>query len=134
MRERSIEFAVQDFEATIASARAGDLVYCDPPYIGRHVDYSNGWTEQDERRLCKLLTDSPADFIVSTWFGNQYRTNKFIEELWAETKVLTREHFYHLGANLENRGSMTEAMIHSDGLGPRTYPLLPAHETPDVLF
>ena len=35
-------FAVDSFENTIAKAEKDDIIYCDPPYIGRYVDYYNG--------------------------------------------------------------------------------------------
>src|SRR4030066_225288 len=40
------QFVCQDFRKTISSASQDDFVYCDPPYIGRHVDYFNSWSEQ----------------------------------------------------------------------------------------
>ena len=42
------EFHSQSFIDTINHAQSGDLIYCDPPYIGRYVDYYNGWSEEDE--------------------------------------------------------------------------------------
>ena len=38
-------FKCQSFEKTIEEASLGDMIYCDPPYINRHVDYYNGWDE-----------------------------------------------------------------------------------------
>lgn len=105
------EFRCQDYRDTIAEARANDLLYCDPPYIYRHVDYYNGWTETNEQDLAKALTASKARFILSTWHSNQYRSNPFIETLWAGFKLLTREHFYHIGAKEANRNAMLEALI-----------------------
>ena len=58
-------FACQPFETTIAQAKTGDLIYCDPPYIGRHTDYYNGWDEAAEHRLNQVLCDTPADFAAS---------------------------------------------------------------------
>lgn len=118
IRNGSFEFKVQDFEATISAAKSGDIIYCDPPYIGRHVDYFNGWSESDERRLHRLLTNSPAEYIMSTWVGNKYRRNDFLAELWSDANILTQEHFYHVGGKVENRGSMTEALVFSPGLAP----------------
>ena len=45
------EFHNQGFLETIAQAKEGDLIYCDPPYYGRYVDYYNGWTEADEEAV-----------------------------------------------------------------------------------
>lgn len=37
-------FVTQDWRTTIADAQTDDLIYCDPPYVGRHTDYYNGFT------------------------------------------------------------------------------------------
>ena len=72
---KNFQFQCQDFERTIQAAKAGDIIYCDPPYIDRHADYFNAWTEHEERRLHKLLSATPAKFILSTWHHNDYRKN-----------------------------------------------------------
>ena len=68
-------FYNRDFVETINEAKAGDLIYCDPPYLGRYVDYYNGWTESDEELLYNVLRNTPAHFILSTWHHNEYREN-----------------------------------------------------------
>lgn len=115
-------FLNQDFVTTISSARAGDIIYCDPPYIGRHVDYFNGWTEKDERQLKEALAQTEASFILSTWSHNDYRSNEFLTSLWSDYPHITREHFYHVGANIENRRGMTEALVYSPDLCPSGAP------------
>jgi DNA adenine methylase len=105
-------FLCQDFRVTLsAEMTEEDFVYCDPPYAGRHVDYFNGWNAQDEHDLHKLLNQCPAKFILSTWHHNQYRENPYIESLWSEFHILTREHFYHVGAKETNRNPMVEALV-----------------------
>ncbi len=105
------EFTVGSFEDTILKATADDIIYCDPPYIGRYVDYYSGWTEENERRLHELLSATPAKFILSTWHHNDYRVNEFVDKLWSGFSMVTRDHFYHSGAKLENRRSIVEALI-----------------------
>ncbi|HLA87935.1 MAG TPA: Dam family site-specific DNA-(adenine-N6)-methyltransferase [Anaerolineales bacterium] len=105
------QFVCDDFRKTISSASQGDFIYCDPPYIGRHVDYFNSWSEQDEQELYGLLSATPAKFILSTWHSNQYRTNSAIDKYAHRFTVLTREHFYHVGASEKNRNPMLEAII-----------------------
>ena len=108
---RNYEFRCQDYAKTIIEARAGDLLYCDPPYIGRHTDYFDGWDEEQEEQLAKLLADTKAKFILSTWHSNEYRSNQFIDIIWSNYNILTREHFYHVGAKEDNRNPMLEALV-----------------------
>jgi len=105
------EFVVGDFEATILAATKDDFIYCDPPYIGRYVDYYSGWKEEDEHRLFKLLSDTSARFVLSTWHHNDFRVNPFIDLLWSKFNIVTRDHFYHSGGKLENRRSVVEALV-----------------------
>jgi DNA adenine methylase len=67
------EFKIQDFKTTIKEAGENDLIYSDPPYIGRHTDYFNSWTEEDELSLKNELYNSKAKFILSTWLSNKHR-------------------------------------------------------------
>jgi DNA adenine methylase len=105
------EFVCSDFEATIATATANDLIYCDPPYLGRHVDYFDSWSEDDENRLFNALANTKARFILSTWHSNQYRENVTLKSLWKQFHVITKEHFYHVGAKESNRSAMLEALV-----------------------
>ena len=105
------QFICQDFETTLASCSDKDHIYCDPPYIGRHADYFNTWGEAHEKRLCECLDASPAKFIMSTWHSNKHRSNAYIQSLWSKFHIVTREHFYHVGASETNRKPMLEALI-----------------------
>lgn len=105
------EFRCQAFEKTIAAGTAEDVIYCDPPYIGRHADYYSGWTAQQEHRLSDMLGSSPSRFILSTWHHNRHRANEYIDSLWSSFEVTTAEHFYHVGGRLQHRAAMIEALI-----------------------
>jgi len=111
MKIGEYDFVCQSFAETIAEAGSQDWIYCDPPYIERHADYFNGWIEEHENELEKSLAATPAKVILSTWHSNDYRTNTFIESLWSDYHMLTREHFYHVGAKEVNRNPMLEALL-----------------------
>ena len=107
------EFITQSFEKTLKEVDENDFVYCDPPYIDRHVDYYNNWNSDNELILYKILKNIKVDFILSTWHHNKYRKNVYIDTLWNDPNfsITTKEHFYHVGAKELNRNSITEALV-----------------------
>ena len=106
-------FCCQDFRETLNQLDSSRMsfIYCDPPYIGRHVDYYNSWNEADERTLCDMLKKSGRSFMLSTWIGNKFRVNSCIKDTWKFCRRETQEHFYHVGAKEINRNSMLEAIL-----------------------
>lgn len=104
-------FYNKSFADIIPLAAENDLIYCDPPYYGRHVDYYNGWTGQDEERLFNLLAETKAKFILSTWHHNDWRENEMINKFWSKFNIVTKDHFYHNGGNIENRRTVVEALV-----------------------
>lgn len=104
-------FYNMQFSEIIPLATKGDVIYCDPPYYGRYVDYYNGWSEKDEELLFTLLKNTKANFILSTWHHNDYRENEMIDKYWNNFNIITRDHFYHSGGKIENRRSIVEALV-----------------------
>lgn len=109
--EKDWQFKCQPFEDTIKEATEDDFIYCDPPYIGRHVDYYDSWDEEQEIMLRDALFASKAKFMLSTWEENKYRKNNYIDTIWHGCYKLNQEHFYHVGAKEKNRNSMMEALL-----------------------
>jgi DNA adenine methylase len=104
-------FLCQSFEDTIAMANENAFIYCDPPYIGRHVDYFDSWDEEREMKLKECLFQSQARFMLSTWDNNKYRANPYLNTIWNGYKKITHEHFYFIGAKEDNRNAMIEALL-----------------------
>lgn len=104
-------FCNTSFADIIPLAAENDIIYCDPPYFGRHVDYYNGWTEHDEELLFNLLCETKARFILSTWHHNDWRKNDMIQKFWSKFNIVTKDHFYHNGGNIENRRTVVEALV-----------------------
>jgi len=104
-------FYNKSFADIIPLATENDIIYCDPPYYGRYVDYYNGWTEQDEELLFNLLSATKAKFILSTWHHNDWRENDMISKFWNKFNIVTKDHFYHSGGNIENRRTIVEALV-----------------------
>lgn len=111
LKEKDWKFICQSFEDTISMAKPNDFIYCDPPYIGRHVDYYDSWDIKSEIALHNALTNSKAKFMLSTWDHNDYRQNEYIQTVWKDCKKITKEHFYHLGAKESNRNPVIEALL-----------------------
>ncbi len=129
------EFVAQDFRKTIMEASKDDVIYSDPPYIGRHTNYFDIWTEEDEYDLYQLLSQFEGKFILSTWFKNKYRENPFVKELWSKFYIITRNHFYYVGGREINRNPMIEALVlnfepveKSSEVREKTYSQIPLFE------
>jgi len=68
--------------------------------------------------ITSVITDFQF-FIAEKWriasdksgSGNTARKNEYVDSLWGDFNILTREHFYHVGANEKNRNPMIEAII-----------------------
>lgn len=110
-RRHSYRFLCLPFEDTIPMAGGNDFIYCDPPYIGRHVDYYDSWDWQSETALCDCLKKSGVKFMLSTWDHNAYRHNNCISLIWSDCEKITQNHFYHVGAKEINRNPMVEALL-----------------------
>lgn len=104
-------FYNKSFADIIPLANENDIIYCDPPYYGRYVDYYNGWTESDEELLFNLLSNTNAKFVLSTWHHNAWRENDMIKKLWNKFNIVTKDHFYHSGGKVENRQTVVEALV-----------------------
>lgn len=111
VHENNWKFLCQPFYETIEMACENSFIYCDPPYIGRHVDYYDSWDDVSEYKLHDCLKRSNAKFILSTWDHNKYRQNSYLNSVWGDYFKLTKEHFYHIGGKEINRNSMIEALI-----------------------
>jgi DNA adenine methylase len=61
--------------------------------------------------LNKLLKNTNARFILSTWHSNVYRKNTYLNTIWSDFNILTKEHFYHVGGYEKNRNPMLEALV-----------------------
>lgn len=111
LSENDWSFICQSFEQTIKDANESSFIYCDPPYIGRHVDYYDSWNEQSEIMLHDMLVSSGAMFMLSTWDRNVYRVNPYIGTLWGNYHKIIQEHYYYVGAKESNRNAMQEALL-----------------------
>jgi len=107
-------FKVADWREILSQAHEQDFVYADPPYIGRHTDYYNKWTETDALELFEHLKSLPCGFALSTWSQNRYRANPYLPS--DESVIIkTFNHFYHVGPTESLRNPMVEALVIKKG-------------------
>ncbi len=111
IRRNNWSFVCQTFEKTIQEVPEKSFIYCDPPYIGRHVDYYDSWDEECEFALKNTLIESQKPFMLSTWDYNSYRKNEYIDTVWGFCEKINISHFYHVGAKEENRNPIMEALL-----------------------
>lgn len=115
MHGKEWEFRVSDWRSVLSESQASDFVYLDPPYIGRHTDYFNGWSDQDAQDLAVAARSSPAGVALSMWQENRYRRNEHLDEHWHGFEQRLIEHFYHVGSQESLRNSMEEALMIKPG-------------------
>lgn len=111
MQGKDWTFVAQDWRKTVADAAPGDMIYCDPPYVGRHTDYYNGFTDEESDDLARALIATKASFALSNWLENKYRRNDFVDRWFSDHEWRTMSHFYHVGPQEALRNEMTEVVI-----------------------
>jgi len=114
IRTRDWTFRVADWQTVMAEATAADFVYLDPPYVGRHTDYYDSWSEHDADTLASYLQRTTTGFAYSMWQENQYRRNRHLDR-FAGYPLVNFDHYYHVGPTETLRNKMVEAIIISPG-------------------
>jgi DNA adenine methylase len=122
MQGKDWEFVNEDWKKVVSECSDEDFIYLDPPYIGRHTDYYNKWTEKDADEMVKIIKNLNSGFALSMWKQNKYRKNEYIKK-WEECVILEFTHFYHVGSKEDYRNEMIEALI----INPKNY-------AKDILF
>lgn len=105
------KFLVADWYDLVKPANESDFVYLDPPYVGRHTDYFNQWSDDEAVALAEWANETQASYALSMWVKNRYRVNEHLNEYWKGKIVRTHNHFYHIGSVESLRNSMVEGLI-----------------------
>jgi DNA adenine methylase len=120
MKDKDWEFAIMPWRLALDTAKSDDFAYLDPPYIGRHTDYYNCWSEKDAEDLALEAQALKGGFALSMWLENKYRRNEHIATSWGGNVMRTMSHFYHVGSTESLRNEMEEALVIRPGYESRT--------------
>ncbi|MEM2506531.1 MAG: Dam family site-specific DNA-(adenine-N6)-methyltransferase [Nitrososphaeria archaeon] len=115
MQGKDWMFECLDWREALENCRPNDFVYADPPYVGRHTDYYNRWSEKDLKELADKLHELPCGWALSLWKQNKYRRNELIEKYFPNLPVRTFSHEYFVGSFESLRNEMEEALIIKKG-------------------
>lgn len=108
-------FVCKDWSEILGQVEENDFVYLDPPYIGRHTDYFNNWTEEIAVDLARTANNLLCGFALSMWHKNKYRENDHIPQYWSGNVIRKYSHFYHVGPQESLRNAMEEALVIKPG-------------------
>ena len=111
IRGKDWQFVVADWRDALDNVTAGDFVYADPPYQGRHTDYYNRWDEFEALELAHSLKQLPGRFLYSMWAQNKFRTNTRLFEWFDGYEIATYSHYYHVGSSESLRHAMEEGLV-----------------------
>lgn len=124
MQGKNWTFQVADWQQTLSQVKACDFVYLDPPYIARHTDYYNGWSETDAINLAAISKSLPCGYALSMWQENKYRKNTHIESCWSALEKREFRHFYYVGSSEDYRNEMHEALLIKPNFATATTPII----------
>ena len=111
IRSRNWKFKTQDWRKTLSESRSNDIIYCDPPYVGRHTDYFNSFDDQEADDLAASLKSGDKNFVLSNWLENKYRRNKYVDMHFSDYEWRYVSHFYHIGSSEKLRNKMKEVVV-----------------------
>ena len=114
---QGVELAVQDFEASCKSAKRGDFVYFDPPYVpvsktaNFAAYHSVAFTLAEHERLAKTFAKL-AKRGVSTLLSNSDTPQT--RELYTSFDTRTVQASRAINSNGARRGKVSEILVHSE--------------------
>ena len=114
IRNKDWSFICLDWRDALKFCEPEDFVYLDPPYVGRHTDYYNRWSEKDFEELVNEILELPCGWALSLWHQNKYRQNQLIKKYFGNNNnVIIRlcSHAYFVGSYESLRNKIEEALI-----------------------
>ena len=107
-----IEILSVDFEESVASAKAGDFIYFDPPYDSETSTFNsyteNGFGKEEQVRLARVykeLSDRGCYVMLSN------HNTSLVKELYKDFNIHVIEAKRNINANGKKRGKVEEVII-----------------------
>ncbi len=107
------EFITSDFTTTIENARAGDVIYCDPPYVPVNDSNSsfqyekNGFTMEQQQKLADLARKT-AERGIPVLISNHL--TEFTEEIYKDAERTTFSVRRSISCKGDNRKEALEVL------------------------
>ena len=107
-----VEILSVDFEESVASAKAGDFIYFDPPYDSETSTFNsyteNGFGKEEQVRLARVykeLSDRGCYVMLSN------HNTSLVKELYKDFNIHVIEAKRNINANGKKRGKVEEVII-----------------------
>ncbi len=104
-----ISFYNMDYKKVLAQAQAGDIVYCDPPYVSNHNSHFNyhhkSFTEEDQIELAELAekTQKRGVFVMLS-----NHDTPFTRKVYANAKLHFVPVFRSINCKIDQRRTVQE--------------------------
>lgn len=102
-----------DFSDTLLSAKKGDVVYCDPPYVplsktANFTSYSSGGFGEEQQKLLAKLAEELSAKSIPVIISNHNTT--FTREAYKKAHISTFEVQRYISCNGANRSKAAEVL------------------------
>ena len=113
-KAQKAEFILSSFESIIQSAKPGDVIYCDPPYVplspsANFTSYSSGGFNMEKQQQLADLANEVSDKGIPVLISNH--NTKFTLKAYANANKIKRFHVQRfISCNGKKRGTAGELL------------------------
>ncbi|MCW8900215.1 MAG: Dam family site-specific DNA-(adenine-N6)-methyltransferase [Gammaproteobacteria bacterium] len=113
-KSRNADFVLSGFEQVIQSAKKGDVIYCDPPYVplsisANFTSYSSGGFNLEEQQQLADLANKTSAKGIPILISNH--NTPFTRKAYDNAKKITKFHVQRfISCNGEKRGTAGELL------------------------
>jgi len=113
-KAQKAEFVLSSFETIIQSAKTGDVIYCDPPYVplsssANFTSYSSGGFNMEKQQQLADLANEVSDKGIPVLISNH--NTKFTLKAYKNANKIKRFHVQRfISCNGKKRGTAGELL------------------------